>query len=157
MLGVTADMPNPTRKMSGLPQVLIYSAALTIGIMTALAVQIWLSRAGFDLVALWQGAFSTKALQLRTAGPWWAMAGAAFIAAGATAAALSRLPPPWRRFRPLRWALGAVVILVLADLGHAAAAARPQASVAVSMAASLIALGMAALMALCGAYFTVRR
>jgi hypothetical protein len=150
-------MPNSTRDLSGLPQVLTYSAAMTIGILAALAIQIWLSRGGFDLVGLWQDAFSTKALRLRTAGPWWAMAGAAFVASGAAAAALSRLPPPWRRFRLLRWVLGAGVILMLADIGHSAAAAPAEAGMAATVAASLTALGMAALMALCGAYFTVRR
>jgi hypothetical protein len=147
--------------------VLTYSAAVTVGMLAALAVQLWLSRIGYDLVALWQEGFSIKAVQLRTAGPWWAMAGAAFIAAGATAAALSRLPPPWSRFRLLRWVLGAAIIVVLADLGHSAtalgaaaeagAAVHGAAKVAAEVAASLAALVLAAPLALCGAYFTVRR
>jgi hypothetical protein len=149
-------MQNPARERSGLPQVLIYSAALTCGVLAALAVQVWLQRAGFELVGLWQDVFSAKALQLRTAGPWWAMAGAAVIASGAIAAALSRLPPPWRRFRKLRWAFGAVVVFALADIGHSAGTlAAPHAGA--QMAATLTALSAAALMALCGAYFTVRR
>jgi hypothetical protein len=78
-----------------LPGVLIYSVALTAGVLAALAVQIWFTSAGYDPVAVWQDLFASKKLQLRAAGPWWAMAGAAFIASGATAAALSRLPLPW--------------------------------------------------------------
>jgi hypothetical protein len=135
--------------------VLTYSAAITIGVLVALAVQIRLGRSGYDLVGLWQDALSTKTLGLRTAGPWWAMAGAAFVAAGAAAAALSRLPPPWRQLRLLRWILGAGVIFVLADVGHSAG--EVSAGTGMAVAASLTALGMAALMALCGAYFTARR
>jgi hypothetical protein len=146
-----------------LPQALTYSAAVTFGMLAALAVQIWFNRAGYDLVTLWQEGFSIKAVQLRTAGPWWSMAVAAFIVAGATAAALSRLPPPWSRFRLLRWVLGAAIVVVLADLGHSAAAgpageaAQGAAKMAAEVAASLAALILAAPLALCGAYFTVRR
>jgi hypothetical protein len=159
-------MQHPARQQPGLPQALTYSAAVTFGMLAALAVQIWFSRAGYDLVTLWQEGFSIKAVQLRTAGPWWSMAVAAFIVAGATAAALSRLPPPWSRFRLLRWVLGAAIIVVLADLGHSAAAgpageaggaAHGAAKMAAEVAASLAALILAAALALCGAYFTVRR
>lgn len=151
-------MPTAKRELAPieLPPILIYTAALTCGVMAALALQIYLSRAGFDLLALWQNAFSAKALQLRSAGPWWAVAGLAFVVSGATAAALSRLPLPWRRFRLLRWAAGAVVVFVLADIGHAATAL-DGANLGANVAASLGALCVAALMAMFGAYFTVRR
>jgi hypothetical protein len=139
-----------------LPRGLIYTTALTCGVLAALALQINLSRAGFDLVGLWANMFSTKAMQLRMAGPWWAIAGLAFVVSGATAAALSRLPLPWRRFRLLRWALGAVIVFVLADIGHSATAPAGTGAGA-NVAASFGALGIAALMAMFGAYFTVRR
>ena len=105
----TVSMQSPKRELARieLPRVLIYTTALTCGVLAALALQIHLSRAGLDLVGLWDSLLSTKTLQLRTAGPWWAIGGTAFIASGATAAALSRLPLPWRRFRLLRWAAGA--------------------------------------------------
>ena len=139
-----------------LPRGLIYTTALTCGVLAALALQIYLSRTGFDFVGLWANVFSTKAMQLRSAGPWWAIAGLAFVVSGATAAALSRLPLPWRRFRLLRWALGAVIVFVLADIGHSAAAPEGVGAGA-TVAANLGALGIAALMAMFGAYFTVRR
>jgi hypothetical protein len=139
-----------------LPATLVYATALTCGILAAIAVQIQLNRAGFDLIGLWQNLFSTRAMQLRTAGPWWAIAGFAFIVSGITAAALSRLPLPWRRFRLLRWAMGAAIVFLLADIGHhSAGLAQPDAGA--NVIASLGALVIAALMALCGAYFTVRR
>ena len=139
-----------------LPRGLIYTSALTCGVLAALALQIYLNRAGFDLVGLWGNLLSAKALQLRTAGPWWATAGLAFLVSGATAAVLSRAPLPWRRFRLLRWVAGAGIVALLADVGHMAAAPEGV-SVGGNVAATLGALGLAALMALFGAYFTVRR
>jgi len=151
-------MRSPKRELARveLPRVLIYATALTCGVLAALALQIHLSRAGLDLVGLWESLISTKTLQLRTAGPWWAIGGIAFIASGATAAALSRLPLPWRRFRLLRWAAGAGVVLLLADIGHSTSAAEAV-DAGLNVAASLAALVVAALMAMFGAYFTVRR
>jgi hypothetical protein len=139
-----------------LPRGLIYTSALTCGVLAALALQIYLNRAGFDLVGLWGNLLSAKALQLRTAGPWWATAGLAFLVSGAIAAVLSRAPLPWRRFRLLRWVAGAGIVALLADVGHMAAAPEGV-SVGGNVAATLGALGLAALMALFGAYFTVRR
>jgi hypothetical protein len=154
-------MQSPKRELAPIemPPVLIYTTALTCGVLAALALQIQLSRAGYDLVGLWENVFSTKSMQLRAAGPWWAIAGLAFIVSGATAAALSRLPLPWRRFRLLRWIAGAAIVLVLADIGHSAAAPAGGAGAggAASLAASLGALGVAALMSMFGSYFTVRR
>jgi len=139
-----------------LPRGLIYATALTCGVLAALALQIYLSRSGYDLVGLWANVFSTRAMQLRTAGPWWAIAGLAFVVSGATAAALSRLPLPWSRFRLLRWVLGAAIVFALADIGHSATVPEGIGAGA-NVAASLGALAIAALMAMFGAYFTVRR
>ncbi len=155
-------MQSPKRELAPieLPPALIYTTALTCGVLAALALQIHLSRAGYDLVGLWENVFSTKSMQLRAAGPWWAIAGLAFIVSGATAAALSRLPLPWRRFRLLRWAAGAAIVFLLADIGHSATApAGPAggAGAAATLAASFGALAVAALMSMFGAYFTVRR
>ena len=130
--------------------------ALTCGLLAALALQIQLDRAGFDLVGLWHNLLSAKALQLRTAGPWWATAAFAFLVSGAVAAALRRLPPPWRRFRVLRWAAGTVIVLGLAHVGESVVAPAGVGAGA-TVAANLGGLTLAALMALFGAYFTVPR
>jgi hypothetical protein len=115
-----------------------------------------LSSAGFDLAGLWENLFASGARQLRTAGPWWAIAGIAFVTSGITAAALSRLPPPWQRFRLLRWIVGAAIVLALAQIGHPSAA--PEAvGAGVNVAVNLVALVVAAVMALLGAYVAVRR
>ena len=155
---IVVGMQSPKRDLSpiDLPRGLIYTTSITCGVLAALVLQIDLSRAGFDLVGLWQNLFSSKAPQLRTAGPWWAIAGSAFIGGGAAAAALSRLPLPWRRFRLLRWALGAAIVLALAHIGHSAPAPQGVGDGA-HVAASLAAMAVAALMAMLGAYITVRR
>src|SRR5262249_47595904 len=64
--------------------------------------------------------FSSGTRDLRTTGPWWGIAGLAFVASGITAAALSRLPPPWHRFRLLRWVVAAVIVLLIEDITHSA-------------------------------------
>ena len=148
--------PRPDLADTALQPALIYSAAILCGVVAALALQIALSRAGFDLAAVWENLFATGARQLRTTGPWWAIAGLAFITSGATAAALSRVPLPWRRFRLLRWVAGAGIVLLLADIGHSAAAPEGVGA-GVNVAARLAALCLAALMAMLGAYLTVRR
>lgn len=139
-----------------LSRTLIFTTALTCGVLTALAVQIQLSRMGLDVVSLWQNLFSPGALQLRTAGPWWAIAGSAFITGGVVAAVLSRFPPPWRGFRVIRWILGGLLVFALAHVGHGAAPPSGGGAAA-QVAASLTALCVAVLMAMFGAFFTLRR
>jgi hypothetical protein len=139
-----------------LPPALIYAAALTCGVVAALALQVYLSSAGFDPAALWENLFTSGARQLRTAGPWWAIAGVAFVTSGITAAALSRFPPPWQRFRLLRWVAGTVIVVALAQIGHPSAAPETV-GVGINVAANLVALAVAAAMALLGAYVAVRR
>jgi hypothetical protein len=148
-------MPKPERPAGRLRPALIFATALTCGLLAALALQIYLSRVGYDLAALWQNLFA-NARQLRTTGPWWASAGLAFATSGAVAAALTRSRLPWRRLRLLRWALGAILVLLLADIGHSASA--PEAAgVGVTVAARLAGLGLATIMAALGAAFAIRR
>jgi hypothetical protein len=133
-----------------------YAGAVTAGVLAALALQIYLAGAGFDLGALWDNLLSAKPRELRTTGPWWAVAGMAFLVSGATAAALVRLPFPWRRFRPLRWVLGALIVLLLAHIGHTDAAGLHALGLGADLAVRLAALGLAALIAMFGAYLAAR-
>jgi hypothetical protein len=151
-------MLRPRRELSpvALPPSLIYATAVTCGVLAALALQVYLRSAGFDLASLWENVFANGARQLRTAGPWWGIAGVAFVTGGVTAAALSRLAPPWRRFRWLRWAAAAAIVLLLAHVGHPSAAPEPGGA-GVNVAVNLMALAVPALMALLGAYVAVRR
>jgi hypothetical protein len=139
-----------------LPRVLTYSVAITAGVVVALAVQISLSRMGIELAGVWRALFSTQALQLRSAGAWWLIAGSAFLAGAVTAWILARFPPPWYGLRALRWLAAGLIVFVLADIGHSAAAAVERVPAA-HVVASLVALCAAALMAAVGAYFTGRR
>jgi hypothetical protein len=151
-------MPNPKRPPAdlALAPALVYATASTCGVLAALALQIQLSRAGFDLLGLWQNLSASRAMQLRGAGPWWAIAAVAFVVGGVIAAALSRMPLPWRRFRLLRWLGGAVAVFILADIGqHSADLAHAQSEA--NVFAGLGVLAMAALMSLGGAYLTIRR
>src|SRR5262249_199653 len=97
-----SGMQTPHRGISPvpLPPASIFTTPLTRGVLAALALQIYLSQAGFDLAALWQNLLGAGTRQLRTTGPWWGIAGLAFATGGVVAAALSRLPLPWRRHRP---------------------------------------------------------
>jgi hypothetical protein len=149
-------MPQNNSLSAPSPRVLIYVTALTCGVLAALALQIYLSRMGFDLVAAWVSPSSTRSMHLRIVGPWWAIVGAACIAGAAVAAELTRAPRPWRRFRPLRWVAGALIVFLRAEIGHSAGNATA-APAGAQVAASLSAMVAAALMALCGAYFTVQR
>jgi hypothetical protein len=135
---------------------LTYAGAVTSGVLAALALQIYLSGAGFDFGALWDNLLASKPRELRTTGPWWAIAGVAFGVSGATAATLVRLPFPWRRFRPLRWGLGGLIVLLLAHIGHTDAAVSHALALGADVAVRLTALALAALIAMLGAYLAAR-
>src|ERR1044072_5066970 len=132
-------------------KMLTYAGAITSGVLAALALQIYLSGAGFDLGELWDNLLSAKPRELRTTGPWWAVAGMAFVVSGATAAALVRLPFPWRRYRTLRWLLGGLIVLLLGHIGHTDAAGLHALGLGAELAVRLTALGLAALIAILGA------
>ena len=98
--GITVFEPSPSnivgvhgleREHPARSKMLTYAGAVTSGVLAALALQIYLSGAGFELGALWENLLSAKPRELRTTGPWWAIAGMAFVVSGATAAALVRL------------------------------------------------------------------
>lgn len=151
-------MQTPKRDISAvaLPPALIFTTALTCGVLAALALQIYLSQAGFDFAAVWRNVLGAGTRELRTTGPWWAIAGLAFVTGGIVAAALSRLPPPWRRHRPLRWTAGALLVLLLAHIGHSDGD-HETVGAAASVAVALAALVTAALFAALGAYLAMRR
>src|SRR5262245_20920641 len=151
-------MQTPKRDISAvaLPPALIFTTALTCGVLAALALQIYLSQAGFDFATLWQNLLGAGVRQLRTTGPWWAIAGLAFVTGGVVAAALSRLPLPWRQHRPLRWIAGALLVLLLAHIGHSDAPS-DAVGLGANVAVALAALVIAALFAAIGAYLAMRR
>jgi hypothetical protein len=138
------------------PLPVVYATAVLCGLMAAMVVEILLARRGIELAGAGRNILSTRALQLRAAGAWWLMVGAALVTSAAAAGALSRLPRPWTTYRGLRWLAGAAIVFGLAHVGHLATfeATRP---VAAHVSISLIALAAAGLMALLGAYFAAKR
>src|SRR5260370_17894001 len=102
------------------PPALIAAAALACGVLAALALEIYLTGAGFDPANLWENSLSSGTRDLRTAGPWWGIAALAFVVSGITAAALSRFPPPWHRYRLLRWVAAGVILLLVEHITHSA-------------------------------------
>jgi len=154
MIGMQSPKRDPFS--APLPPALIYAAALTCGVLAALTLEIYLTGAGFGPANLWENFLSSGTRDLRTAGPWWGIAALAFVVSGITAAALSRFPPPWHRYRLLRWVAAGVILLLLEDITHSAGG--PEAVAAgTTLAVRLIALCVAALMTLLGAYVAVRR
>ena len=75
-------------------KMLTYAGAVTSGLLAALALQIYLSGAGFDFGALWDNLLSAKPRELRTTGPWWAIAGMAFVVSGGPPPRWSASPSP---------------------------------------------------------------
>jgi hypothetical protein len=151
-------MQPPIRELphTDLPRASVYATGVTCGVFATMVVQILLSHAGIELSDVWRNLLSTQALQLRSAGAWWLMAGSAFLTSALVVAALSRLPLPWHRFRLIRWILGAAVVFALADIGHMASEVNPPSGGA-HVAVRLAALLAAAPVSLFAAYFASKR
>jgi hypothetical protein len=154
-------MQLPIRELprTEIPRVAIYTTGVTCGVLAAIAVEIVMSNVGIELSGVWRNLISTRALQVRSAGAWWLMAGSAFMVSAVVVALMSRFPLPWRRFRAFRWLLSTGVVFMLAEIGHmASTVTRPDIrSAGTHVAVSLAALGSAALIALFGGYFAVKR
>lgn len=136
------------------PRRLILAAAMTSGVLLALAVHMIEQRFGLDLGALWHSD-AGDLIPASAALAWWLVALAAFVGGYGTASLMGsemsgQIPPRMRQF------LIAIVVLVLAAIGQAATG--PSAIPTVSgVVAGLIALCLGAGMAFCGAHFALRR
>jgi hypothetical protein len=139
-----------------LPRVLVYSTAVICGVLAAMTAQILLAGAGADLGAMWRQVLSAQSAPLRAVGPWWLMVGSAFLAGILVATVLSRLPPPSRSSRMLRWVGGVAAVFALTGVGHLAAVMGGDGGGA-HAAVTLGTLCVAALVALFGAHFAMRR
>lgn len=150
-------MTAPIRELprTEIPRSLVLVAATTCGVLAAIAAQIALAQRGIELTSIWRD-LSPRGRQLSAAGAWWMIAASGLLVGAMVAAALSRFPLPWLRFRVIRWVLGAAIVATMAHIGHSAAA---KAGVAVSIhfVASFAAICAAALAALFGAYFAAKR
>jgi hypothetical protein len=129
-------------------------AAVTVGVMVAMIVDIYLARRGMELTGAWQGLLRRGGTQMHAALAWWAITGAAFLASFVIAAMMSRFT--WLYFRSLRWVAAAALVLALAAIGDEAPLAAPDAAGPHALA-TFAALVVAMMMAGFGAFFAVRR
>ena len=143
------------RAQNELSRALVYVTGMTCGVLAAIAAEILLRRTGVEIADTWRSLASGQSLQIRAVSVFWLMIGSAFVASAVVAAALSRLPPPWLRLRTLRWLASAIIVFVLAEVGHIAAITVGHGGGA-HTAMSMVALVAAALVALFGAYFATR-
>jgi hypothetical protein len=137
------------------PRVLVVAAAMSAGLLIAIAAQAALAQFGLDLGAVWRG-LAPRAAQLRAAFAWWLIAGVSFVAGFLFAALAKYLFAHPNRFVALRWLGGAAVIAGLVLVGRQAVAPSglpPAASVLIGVAV----LVLAGMLSLLGAFFVVRR
>lgn len=136
------------------PRHLILAAAVTSGVLLALAVHMLGARYGLDLGGLWRSG-ARGFMPAGAAIAWWLIAtvgfsGGYFIATLMHSAASGQIPQRMRQF------LIAVGVLVLAGAGQAASA--PSSIPTTSgVLAGFAALCLGALMAFCGAHFALRK
>ena len=135
-------------------RVLIYTTALTSGVLLALAVHIGLTAAGVGLVGTALEAFLSGKGQINTALAWWAI-GIAGCLGSLMAIWLARgLHEP--RTRGLRLALALLFVALLAVAGRKAAAP-PGSAAALTAAVNLAAMMLGGFMAFFAAHFAARR
>ena len=135
------------------PHRLILAGAMAAGVLLALAVHMLGARYGLDLGGLWHtdgGAF----MPASSAIAWWliatvAFSGGYFIATIMHSAVAGELPLRMRQF------LIAIGVLMLAGVGNAISGPSAVPSIP-GVVAGLVALGLGALMAFCGANFALR-
>ena len=136
------------------PPRLILAAAVTCGVLLALAVHTIGQRFGLDLGALWRQD-NVALIPASAAIAWWLVALVAFVGGHTGAilmdrAASGQVPPLMRQF------LIVIVVLVLAAAGQAASGRSAIPTVA-GVVSGLIALGLGGAMAFCGAHFALYR
>jgi hypothetical protein len=138
-----------------LSRALVYVTSITCGVLAAIAAEILLRRTGVEIADTWRSIASGQGLEMRSVSAFWLMAGSAFVVSAVVAGALSRLPLPWHRLRPLRWLAGAALVLALAEVGHIASITGGHGG-GIHAGMSLAALALAALVALFAAYFATK-
>jgi hypothetical protein len=138
-----------------LPRELLAAAAITCGLLLALAVHIITSRLGLGLASAWREAGLSPTDQLRSAIAWWMIAAAGGF--GGFASAVLLADPP-RRTLPrtiLEWTAAVAFLLLLAGAEHYGTGEVGIGTNAKLMA-GLIALTEGALMAALGTFLALR-
>ena len=136
------------------PRRLILGGASISGVLLALAVHMLVARYGLDLGGLWRSD-THSFMPAGAAIAWWLIATVAFSGGYFTASLMhsavsGQIPERMRNF------LIAVVVLLLAGAGQAAAAPSGLPTIA-GVLAGIAALVLGAVMAFCGAHFALRK
>ena len=139
-----------------LPRAMILWTALTCAVLLALALQVVLSQRGIQITEAWRDVAAGTPPKMRSAMVWWVIAGASLAISAIVAGALNRFPPPWRRYRALRWIVGAAIVAALAEIAHGAALPEG-AGPGVFLITTSASVVLAAVMALIGTFFAIRR
>jgi hypothetical protein len=130
----------------------MFAVGITSGTLAAMAANIVLAHAGFSL----SEEHTVSGTTLQFASVWWAIASVALVVSACIVAVMTRLPFPWKRFRLLRWVAGAIVVFVLADVGHMAGNASIG-KIGVHVGLTIAALLSSALVSLLGCYLAAKR
>ena len=138
-----------------LPRVLIFTTALTCGVLLALAVNIALNAAGVGLASLGRELFPTHQDQLKSALAWWAICLAGCIGSWAVILLL-RSTSTGKSAQRLRLGLAIAFFCLLAAAGHEAAPVAGLGTATIT-AVNLAAVGLGAFMAFCTVHFALRR
>lgn len=137
------------------PQLMPLLAAITASVFATLAAQVLLNNRGMMVGTIWQNMANSNPPNLRAALVWWVIAGSALVIGAAVAAVLTRSPPPWHRFRSLRWVLSGLGLLALGHVAHEANAPDGIGAMA-QLGSTTFAVLLAGLMAVFGAIFALR-
>jgi hypothetical protein len=137
-----------------MPRALVYGASVTCGVLVALAAHILLGGAGLHLSGLWRPPTAAGPEQLRWALAWWVIAGAGFVSSWLTVRMLRDVPRR-HRLSARDWLLAGGFVVLLASAGRGGGAGAG--AVAQSVLASVVAMGLAGLASVLGAYFALRR
>ena len=136
------------------PRRLILAGAMISGVLLALAVHMLGARYGLDLGGLWRSD-TPEFMPAGAAIAWWLIATVGFLGR-----LFHRQPDAQRGSRQIpqrmRQFLIVVGVLMLAGAGQAAAAPSPVSTIS-GVLAGLAALCLGAVMAFCGAYFSLRK
>ncbi len=139
-----------------LPRVLVFIAALTCGLLLALAVHIALTANGVGLTSAVRELFPVTADQLRSALAWWAIGIAGCLGSLGAVLLLQKTSLTRRVQELIRLTLGLAFFCLLAAAGHMASSGGAG-KVAVTTMTNLTAMAFGAFMAFFAAHFAARR
>ncbi len=145
-------MPPVQRRI---PHELMLPAAITCGVLLALAIHIITSRLGLGLASAWREVGGNAGDQMRSALAWWLIAAAGGFGSFATAVLLIDPPQRTRGRTIMEWSAASAFLVLLAGAEHYGTG-EVGIGPTPKLVAGLAALTLGALMSWAGAYFAFR-